>query len=74
MPIIAELGESNISIAEFLSLNVGDVITLNKPVEEGLTIKVGERAKFMGSPGTLRDRVAVQIDEILIEGVEELDE
>ncbi|MEK5058733.1 flagellar motor switch protein FliM [Paenibacillus shunpengii] len=74
LPIIAELGESNISIAEFLSLNVGDVITLNKPVEEGLTIKVGERAKFMGSPGTLRDRVAVQIDEILIEGVEELDE
>ncbi|MCM3782952.1 flagellar motor switch protein FliM [Neobacillus mesonae] len=74
LPIIAELGESNISIAEFLSLNVGDVITLNKPVEEGLTIKVGDRAKFMGSPGTLKERVAVQIDEILSEGVEELDE
>lgn len=74
LPIIAELGESQISIAEFLSLGVGDVIALGKPVNEGLTIKVGEKAKFVGSPGTLRDRVAVQIDEILIEGVEELDE
>lgn len=74
LPIIAELGESQISIAEFLSLGVGDVIALGKPVNEGLTIKVGEKAKFIGSPGTLRDRVAVQIDEILIEGVEELDE
>lgn len=74
LPIIAELGESQISIAEFLSLGVGDVIALGKPVNEGLTIKVGEKAKFIGSPGSLRDRVAVQIDEILIEGVEELDE
>lgn len=74
LPIIAELGESQISIAEFLSLGVGDVIALGKPVNEGLTIKVGERAKFIGSPGSLRDRVAIQIDEILIEGVEELDE
>ncbi|WP_454190579.1 flagellar motor switch protein FliM [Paenibacillus sp. Marseille-Q7038] len=74
LPIIAELGESQISIAEFLSLGVGDVIALGKPVNEGLTIKVGEKAKFIGSPGSLRDRVAVQIDEILMEGVEELDE
>ena len=74
LPIIAELGESQISISEFLSLGIGDVIALGKPVNEGLTIKVGEKAKFIGSPGSLRDRVAVQIDEILIEGVEELDE
>lgn len=74
LPIIAELGESQISISEFLSLGIGDVIALGKPVNEGLTIKVGDKAKFIGSPGSLRDRVAVQIDEILIEGVEELDE
>lgn len=74
LPIIAELGESQISISEFLSLGIGDVIAVGKPVNEGLTIKVGDKAKFIGSPGSLRDRVAVQIDEILIEGVEELDE
>ncbi|CAM2894675.1 flagellar motor switch protein FliM [Paenibacillus sediminis] len=74
LPIVAELGESELSIAEFLGLSVGDVITLNKSVEEGLSIKVGDKLKFIGSPGTVRERVAVQIDEVVSEGVEELDE
>jgi flagellar motor switch protein FliM len=74
LPIIAELGESRINVAEFLGLSVGDVISLNKPVKEGLSIRVGEKLKFIGSPGMVRDRVAVQIDEIVNEGVEEIDE
>ncbi|AKG35217.1 flagellar motor switch protein FliM [Paenibacillus durus] len=74
LPIVAELGESRISIAEFLGLNVGDVISLNRTVEAGLSIKVGNKLKFIGSPGMLKDRVAVQIDEIVSEGVEGLDE
>ncbi|AIQ13342.1 flagellar motor switch protein FliM [Paenibacillus durus] len=74
LPIVAELGESRISIAEFLGLNVGDVISLNRTVDTGLSIKVGDKLKFIGSPGMLKDRVAVQIDEIVSEGVEGLDE
>ncbi|GAA0395522.1 flagellar motor switch protein FliM [Paenibacillus motobuensis] len=74
LPIIAELGESNITVREFLELSAGDVISLNKSVQEGLAIRVGDRLKYIGSPGTLKDRVAVQIDEIVSEGVEELDE
>jgi flagellar motor switch protein FliM len=74
LPIVAELGESRINVAEFLGLSVGDVISLNKPVKEGLSIRIGEKLKFMGSPGMVRDRVAVQIDEIVNEGVEEIDE
>lgn len=74
LPIIAELGESNITVREFLELSAGDVISLNKSVQEGLAIRVGDRLKYVGSPGTLKDRVAVQIDEIVSEGVEELDE
>lgn len=74
LPIIAELGESQVTIREFLGLSVGDVISLNKPVDEGLSIMIGDRLKYIGSPGTLKDRVAVQIDEIVSEGVEEFDE
>lgn len=74
LPLVAELGNSQITIQEFLSLSVGDVITLNKKVEEGLSVKVGEKLKFIGSPGVVRDRMAVQIDEIVNEGVEEHDE
>jgi flagellar motor switch protein FliM len=74
LPIIAELGESNITVHEFLELSVGDVISMNKTVQQGLAIRVGDKLKYIGSPGTLKDRVAVQIDEIVSEGVEELDE
>ncbi|AWB44304.1 flagellar motor switch protein FliM [Paenibacillus sp. CAA11] len=74
LPIVAELGESQLSIREFLGLSVGDVISLNKQVGEGLSVLVGERLKYVGSPGTIKDRVAVQIDEIVNEGVEEFDE
>lgn len=74
LPIVAELGESRLSVSEFLGLSVGDVISLNRNVDSGLSVKVGDKLKFIGSPGMVKDRVAVQIDEIVSEGVEELDE
>lgn len=75
LPIVAELGESSITIQEFLGLNVGDVISLNKPVGEGLHIKVGDKLKFIGSPGSVKDRLAIQLDEVVNEGAgEEYDE
>lgn len=74
LPIVAELGVSQLTVSEFLGLSVGDVISLNKPMHDGLSIRIGDKLKFIGSPGTIKDRVAVQIDEIVIEGAEEFDE
>jgi flagellar motor switch protein FliM len=74
LPIIAELGETQISVREFLNLSAGDVITLNKPVDELLNIRIGERLKFIGSPGTNRGKLAMQITEIVSEGAEDNDE
>jgi len=71
LPIVAELGESSITIREFLGLSAGDVISLNKPINEGLRIKVGEKLKFIGSPGSIKDRLAIQVDEVVSEGAEE---
>jgi flagellar motor switch protein FliM len=72
LPVIAELGASRISIQEFLNLSVGDVIALHKPTDEGLEVKVGDKVKFIASPGTLRDRMAIQIHEIVSEGGDEI--
>jgi flagellar motor switch protein FliM len=74
LPIIAELGHSQISIREFLGLAVGDVISLDKSVDEGLQVKVGDKLKFIGNPGVVKGKVAIQINEIVSEGVEEDDE
>lgn len=74
LPIAVELGISQISVQELMQLSIGDVIALNKPVDSGLTIRVGDRMKYIGTPGVVKDRVAVQIEQVVEEGVEEHDE
>lgn len=74
LPLIAELGSSEISIRDFLGLTVGDVIPLQKSVEDSLQVKVGEKLKYLGSPGTLKGKMAVQITDIVNEGEEDHDE
>lgn len=65
LPIIAELGTATITVGDFLSLSKGDVIQLDQMIDSKLTIKVGDRIKFRGQPGTAKGRLAVQIDEVL---------
>lgn len=65
LPIVTELGTATINVGEFLSLSKGDVIQLDQVIDSRLSIKVGERIKFRGQPGTAKGRIAVQIDEVL---------
>ena len=71
LPIIVELGESTITVNEFLQLSAGDVIALKQPVNKSLKIKVGDKMKYYGSPGEIKGRLAVKITEIAEEGEEE---
>ncbi|QTD42319.1 flagellar motor switch protein FliM [Sporosarcina sp. Te-1] len=61
LPIVTELGQGMISVQDFLYLQQGDVISLNSKIEDPLMIKVGDLPKFIGQPGHLRNRMAVQI-------------
>jgi flagellar motor switch protein FliM len=63
VPIVAELGNSEISIEDFLMLDHGDVIQLNARIDDPLTIKVGEIPKFTAQPGKANNRLAIQIIE-----------
>lgn len=71
LPVVAELGSSHISVLEFLNLSVGDVIALHKPTADGLEVKVGDKVKYIASPGTVRDKMAIQILDIVDEEVED---
>lgn len=70
LPLIAELGHSTIKVGEFLQLSVGDVIRLDRSMNEELIVKVGDRKKFYAQPGVYKGRVAVQITEIIREDEE----
>lgn len=61
--IVAELGQTDISIEDLLYLQLGDVIQLNTKIEDPLLIKVGEIPKFTAQPGKLKNRMAVQVIE-----------
>ncbi|WP_409294369.1 flagellar motor switch protein FliM [Peribacillus sp. SCS-26] len=61
LPVVAELGTTEISIQDFMSLDTGDVIELNQLIHSPLTIKVGDIPKFIAQPGKASKRLAVQI-------------
>ena len=67
------VGGSSISVSELLNLQKGDIILLNKNVEEPLEIYVENKLKFKGKPGIKKKNVAVLITDVIEEG-DDLDE
>ncbi|RSD28015.1 flagellar motor switch protein FliM [Mesobacillus subterraneus] len=59
--ITAEIGSSEISIQDFLMLDIGDVIELNQQIDQPLLLKVGNIPKFVGQPGKLNKKLAIQV-------------
>ncbi|MDQ0175813.1 flagellar motor switch protein FliM [Bacillus chungangensis] len=68
VPIVAELGNAQITVEDFLSIGIGDVLELQQHIEAPLLVKVGQIPKFMAQPGQSSKKLAVQILEILKEG------
>ena len=71
LPVIAELGTTNITIEDFLMMAMGDVIELDQKFENPLTLKVGNLPKFTVQPGKLNKKMAVQIIDPLKGGDED---
>lgn len=71
LPIITELGTTDISINDFLQLDAGDVIELNQGIDIPLTVKVGDVPKYIAQPGQAGKKIAVQILDTLKGGDED---
>ncbi|MBD7983538.1 flagellar motor switch protein FliM [Sporosarcina sp. Sa2YVA2] len=71
LPITTELGQGSMSVEDFLYLQSGDVISLDTKIEDPLIVKVGDIPKFTAQPGHMRNRMAVQIIDILNGGDED---
>jgi len=73
LPVVAEIGEVEISMQEVLDLRVGDVVKLpDTKVNSDMVLRVGGRKKFKCRPGLMGNRVAVQIGESIEEVIDEL--
>lgn len=64
IPVSAELGKSTVTVMDFANLQVGDIIKLNKSVEDELDVYVGNIVKFKALPGSFSDNYAVKVTEI----------
>lgn len=64
VPVKAILGKSTISVADFANLQLGDIIRLDRKVDDELDVYVGDIKKFAALPGSFDDNYAVRITEV----------
>jgi flagellar motor switch protein FliM len=67
IPVKAVLGNSAISVNDFAMLQPGDIIRLDRKVEDDLDIYVGNIRKFTALPGSAGDNYAVRVTTVIRE-------
>lgn len=67
IPVKAVLGNSSISVLDFAGLQLGDIIRLDRRVDEELDVYVGNIRKFTALPGASGDDYAVRITSVIRE-------
>ncbi|GFI16518.1 MAG: flagellar motor switch protein FliM [Lachnospiraceae bacterium] len=68
VPVKAVLGQSQVSVNDFLHLQIGDIIRLDTNVESEMDVYVGNIKKFTALPGSSKDKYAVRVTSIVREG------
>ncbi|MDC1067865.1 flagellar motor switch protein FliM [Candidatus Kapabacteria bacterium] len=61
MPVFAELGKTKVTVKELLEFKKGDVIKLEKRINEEIEVIIGARRKLAARPGTVEGKKAVRI-------------
>ena len=67
VPVKAVLGRSQVSVNDFVNLQVGDIIRLDTGVESEMNVYVGNIRKFTALPGSSKDKYAVRVTKVLRE-------
>lgn len=60
-----ELGKTTVSLRDLVALQPGDVVVFDKPTDAALVARINEREKFRVYPGVNRDRLAVQVADVI---------
>lgn len=67
IPVKAVLGKSVISVNDFSTLLPGDIIRLDRKLDDELDVYVGNIRKFTALPGSSGDKYAVRVTEVIRE-------
>ena len=69
IPMVVNLGRTELSLREVLDLEQGDIVRLDNRLDQMLEVIFGDTPKFRGKPGIYRGHKAVQIVSEIREGV-----
>lgn len=64
------LGDTEITLQDLVELKIGDVLKLNSSVDDDLLVKVNNIPKFLGRPGTKKNKIAISISEFMDNNLE----
>lgn len=70
LPLNVILGKCNLTVKDIIRLQTGDVILLNKSINDYMEILVGKKLKFYGVPGVKKNKVAVKITKVEKRGMD----
>ncbi|MGI6036935.1 MAG: FliM/FliN family flagellar motor switch protein [Limnochordia bacterium] len=63
--LTALLGTAILQGQELMDLDIGDVLVLDSPIGEPLSVYLGPKIRFRGHPGVSQGKMAVEISHIL---------
>jgi flagellar motor switch protein FliM len=64
LEIVAQLGDTRLSLRDLYHLNVGDVIDMGRPKDSDVYLEIGGQNWFSGRIGTHKKNMAVMIDQV----------
>mgnify|MGYP001035394603 CR=1 FL=1 len=64
LEIIAELGDTQLTLSDIYHLNVGDVVDLGRSKDSPVFLEIGGYQWFTGRMGTHKKNMAIKIDEV----------
>lgn len=67
VPVKAVLGKNQVSVNDFLNLQVGDIIRLDTRVDSEMDVFVGNIRKFTALPGSSKDNYAIRLTTVIRE-------
>jgi flagellar motor switch protein FliM len=65
------LGKTTITVKDLMELSAGDVVPLERKINEDVEIVIGQKTKFLGKPGVHGNKVAIQVSQVIEEGNED---
>jgi flagellar motor switch protein FliM len=67
VPVKAVVGRTSVTVRELLGISVGDVVALERSLQDEFEVVIGHKTKFYGIPGTQGNRMAVKVARVLSE-------